>query len=93
VGSVRAVEPLLGLTRGLGRASLRQSARGAITQIQTRLGDVEAGRLSLADNSLEGAVELASTSAAVRVGDVSLADEAAAEVESAAANKPHTSTR
>jgi hypothetical protein len=40
---------------------------------------VEAGRLSLADPSLEGAVELASTSAAARVGDVSLADEAAAE--------------
>jgi hypothetical protein len=91
VGSVRAVEPLLGLTRGLGRSALRQSARAAITQIQTRLGDVEAGRLSLADPSLEGAVELASTSAAARVGDVSLADEAAGEVESAAADKPHTS--
>lgn len=91
VGSVRAVEPLLGLTGGLGRAALRQAARGAIAQIQSRLGDVEAGRLSLTDGSLEGAVRLADTSVAVRGGDVSLADDGADEVASGAANKPRSS--
>lgn len=59
VGSVRAVEPLLELTRGLlGRGSLRQAARAAIAQIQSRLGNVDAGRVSLADAALEGAVTL-----------------------------------
>jgi len=60
VGSVAAVEPLLPLTRGLGRAALRRSARAAIASIQSRLGDVDAGRLSLAeDTELAGAVALA----------------------------------
>lgn len=71
VGSVRAVEPLLELTRGLlGRGALRQAARAAITQIQSRLGNVDAGRVSLADAALEGAVAL-SEAAALRDGRLS----------------------
>lgn len=45
VGTITAVEPLHGLTRRLG---LKRSARVAIDSIQSRLGDVESGRLSLA---------------------------------------------
>lgn len=41
-GSVRAVEPLLPLTEALLRA--------AVAAIQARLGDAEAGRLSLVDD-------------------------------------------
>ena len=49
VGSVRAVEPLLALTTGLlASPSVKQAAREAVASIQSRLGDAEAGRLSLA---------------------------------------------
>jgi len=75
VGSVAAVAPLLPLAGGLGRAQLRQAARAAIGRIQSRLGEVEAGRLSLAEERpLAGAVALADASA-VRVGELSLADD------------------
>jgi HEAT repeat protein len=48
VGTVRAVEPLLALTSGLLTApSLKRAAREAVERIQGRLGDAEAGRLSL----------------------------------------------
>jgi hypothetical protein len=60
-GTIRAVEPLLALTKGLrtsGRVKLL--AQDAIRQIQSRLGDVEAGRLSLATPAeQEGALSLA----------------------------------
>lgn len=45
VGTVTAVEPLHELTSRLG---FKRSARVAIDSIQSRLGDVESGRLSLA---------------------------------------------
>jgi hypothetical protein len=77
-GSVSAVEPLLPLAEGFGRSQLRQAARGAIGRIQSRLGNVEAGRLSLAeDQELAGAVDLAD--AAARAGELSLAEEVASD--------------
>jgi hypothetical protein len=73
-GSVAAVEPLLPLAESLVRPRLRQAARGAIGRIQSRLGDVEAGRLSLSNpHDLAGAVDVVDTSA-LRAGEVSLAD-------------------
>jgi HEAT repeat protein len=75
VGSVAAVEPLLPLAEGLGRAKLRQAARGAIGRIQSRLGSVEAGSLSLADDhELAGAIAIADAAAVARAGEVSLAE-------------------
>jgi len=75
IGSVAAVEPLLSWTEGMGRAQLRQAARAAIANIQSRLGNVEAGRLSLADErSLAGALAL-TEAPAVRVGELSLAED------------------
>jgi len=75
VGSVAAVEPLLPLAEGFGRAQLRQAARGAIGRIQSRLGNVEAGRLSLvAGEELAGAVDLAPAAPALRAGELSLAE-------------------
>jgi HEAT repeat protein len=59
IGSVLAVEPLMPHTEGLGNAQRRQAARAAIGQIQSRLGNVEAGRVSLAEDALSGAVSLA----------------------------------
>jgi HEAT repeat protein len=78
VGSVAAVEPLLALTKGIGRAPHKQAARGAITRIQARLGEVDAGRLSLVeDDDLSGAVALADPEAPAG-GEVTLASEEAA---------------
>jgi hypothetical protein len=52
VGTIAAVEHLHAYTRGLSvESELRTSAREAIAAIQARLGDVEAGRLALADVS------------------------------------------
>lgn len=77
VGTVAAVEPLLPLTEGLLRdGPLKEAARDAVRRIQARLGAVEAGRLSLAedvsgrlsvaeagaDGATAGAVSLATTS-------------------------------
>ena len=60
VGTVRAVEPLLALTEGLlASPSVKQAAREAVASIQSRLGDAEAGRLSLAAPAeREGALSL-----------------------------------
>jgi len=60
-GTIRAVEPLLALTRGLRSSGrLKVVAQEAIRQIQSRLGDVEAGRLSLVTPAgEEGALSLA----------------------------------
>lgn len=78
LGSVAAVAPLLPLAEGLLRPQLRQAARGAIGRIQSRLGAVEAGRVSLAEShDLAGAVDLADTSAAVRAGELSLVEQEA----------------
>lgn len=56
IGTITAVEPLHGLTKRLG---FKRSARLAIDSIQSRLGDVEAGRLSLAPTiDPEGALSL-----------------------------------
>jgi hypothetical protein len=57
-GSVRAVEPLTALAAG---GALQRQARDAIRRIQSRLGDVGAGRLSVAaDPAPGGAVSLPS---------------------------------
>lgn len=78
VGTVTAVEPLLPVAQGFGRAQLRRAARAAIGRIQSRLGPAEAGLLSLAgDHELAGAVDLAD--AALPVGELSLADPRDAE--------------
>lgn len=76
-GSVQAVEPLLPLSQGLMPSPLRNAARAAIAQIQARLGNVEAGQVSLADQQglLVGAVDLADVSVAVRVGELSLLED------------------
>ncbi|MEY4546909.1 MAG: hypothetical protein RL685_3104 [Pseudomonadota bacterium] len=77
--SVAAVEHLLPLAQALLDSQLRQAARGAIGSIQSRLGDVEAGRVSLADaHQLEGALALADD-AAVRIGELSLSVDEIAE--------------
>lgn len=77
VGSIAAVEPLLPLGKGFGRGQLRQAARGAVARIQSRLGDADAGRLSLAeDDELAGAVALADAEA-LSGGEVTLATEEA----------------
>lgn len=73
--SVAAVEPLLPLAESLVRPRLRQAARGAIGRIQSRLGQVEAGRVSLAEpHELAGALDVAETSLPARVGELSLAN-------------------
>lgn len=75
IGSVLAVEPLMPHTEGLGNAERRQAARAAIGQIQSRLGNVEAGRLSLAaEHPLSGAVSLADTNSEA-AGALSLSSE------------------
>jgi hypothetical protein len=85
IGSVAAVERLLPVAEGLGRTQLRQAARAAIGRIQSRLGHVEAGRISLADErSLAGALALAEAPA-LRVGELSLADPLSLTAESSAA--------
>jgi hypothetical protein len=72
VGSVRAVEPLLPLAEGVGRAQLRRAARAAIGRIQGRLGNVEAGRVSLTEgHELSGAVDVLGPEAA-QGGELSL---------------------
>lgn len=76
IGTVAAVEPLLPLAERLGRAKVRQAARGAVGRIQSRLGNAEAGSLSLADDrELDGAVALADAPAALRVGEVTLVED------------------
>lgn len=68
LGGLRAVEPLLAL-----EASGVAQARGAITRIQSRMGEVEAGRLSVVhDTGAEGGLSLAGPDE----GALSLADDA-----------------
>ncbi|MEY4546906.1 MAG: hypothetical protein RL685_3101 [Pseudomonadota bacterium] len=82
LGSVAAVHPLLPLADSLLRPQLRQAARGAIGRIQSRLGTVEAGRVSLAEpHELAGAVDLADAPAAVRAGELSLLEQETSEQE------------
>lgn len=76
-GSVAVVQHLLPLAQTLFDTQLRQAARAAVGNIQSRLGDVEAGRVSLAEpRALAGAVALADYAAA-RVGELALSDELA----------------
>jgi HEAT repeat protein len=75
-GTVRAVEPLLPLTRGLMGGDLQEAARDAVRQIQGRLGDVEAGALAVVDDQggalslpvQEGAVSVVENAAVVDPG-------------------------
>ena len=59
IGTVRAVEPLLPFTKGLLHGDLHAAARDAVRRIQERLGDPEAGRLSVVADSPAGAVSVA----------------------------------
>lgn len=69
-GTIRAVAPLLPLTEGLLHGDVKEAAREAIRSIQARLGDAEAGRVSIAPvESSAGAVSLAGAG-----GEVSLTD-------------------
>jgi len=60
VGTVRAVEPLLPFTQGLfADGELKDAARDAVRGIQARLGEVEAGGLSVVDERVgEGGLSL-----------------------------------
>jgi hypothetical protein len=69
-GSINAVEPLTAVADRLTRPQLRRAARAAIGQIQSRLGDVEAGRLSLARDDRQG--QLALVDDATAGGELSL---------------------
>jgi hypothetical protein len=71
-GTVRAVEPLLPLTRGVLGSEVRKAAEDSIRRIQGRLGDVEGGRLSVAKvEDVAGAVSLPSEG-----GELSVANKA-----------------
>ena len=71
LGTIKAVEPLHELTE---QRRFRRPARVAIDSIQSRLGDVESGRLSLAPTiDPEGALSLAG--APEKAGGLSLDDE------------------
>jgi len=62
VGTVRSVEPLLLAASGNASIDLKNTARSAVRAIQNRLGDVEAGGLSLVDSAAgesAGALSLA----------------------------------
>lgn len=69
--SIKAVEPLLRLTKGMRLSSqLKDSARSAIKQIQERAGEVEPGRLSVVDSPDEGGrVSLIADGGALAVAD------------------------
>jgi HEAT repeat protein len=74
VGTVAAVEPLLRYTKSLALGSdLERVAREAIGAIQSRLGDVQAGRLALA----EAAPEDGGLSLAPEAGGLSVPSDAA----------------
>ncbi len=73
-GSIRAVEPLLRLADSRVSAELKVAARSAIHRIQGRLGDIEAGRLSLTEpEEKAGALSLAHED-----GELSLAEKESA---------------
>ncbi len=65
IGTVRAVEPLLPLSKGLIAGHLETLAREAIRGIQGRLGDVEGGRLSVVDSPEPGGLSLAAPDGAL----------------------------
>jgi len=68
VGTVRSVETLLPLTQGLlADGDAKAAARAAIAAIQARLGEVEAGRLSVVEDGLSGAVSVATEAGRVSV--------------------------
>jgi len=61
VGTIRAVEPLYTLGEQTLPAALKTTAREAIARIQARIGDAEAGRLSVhAEAPAEGGVSIVS---------------------------------
>jgi hypothetical protein len=69
VGTVRAVEPLLPLTKALLVPDLRAAALDSIRRIQGRLGDVDGGRVSVAKvEEVAGAVSISTEG-----GELSLA--------------------
>ncbi|MFC2171231.1 HEAT repeat domain-containing protein [Acidobacteriota bacterium] len=92
VGTVRAVEPLLELTTGVARSgSLKRASREAISRIQHRLGDAEAGRLSLAAADDIGG-ELSMVEKAGKEGGLSFrSDESEGRTKDAEAKSNHQS--
>jgi HEAT repeat protein len=67
-GTIRAVQSLLPLTEEVFAIGLKTTAREAIVRIQQRLGDAEAGRLSLvAEAPAEGGVSIAPEAGALSV--------------------------
>ncbi|MBI3271702.1 MAG: HEAT repeat domain-containing protein [Planctomycetes bacterium] len=82
IGTIRAVEPLLACARGaggLGKGELGAVARFAVKAIQRRLGEVDAGRLSVVEGEAEdGALSLAEGEGALSLEGVVEADGARA---------------
>lgn len=68
VGTTRSVESLLRISSESGSADLKSTAHSAARRIQGRLGDVEAGQLSL----LEPVGEVGSLSLATQQGELSI---------------------
>ncbi|MGC4114838.1 MAG: hypothetical protein QM765_09555 [Myxococcales bacterium] len=58
VGTVRAVEWLLPLTQGVLAGAVGDAAREAVRAIQARLGDADAGRLSVVDARVGGGLSV-----------------------------------
>ena len=84
LGTAAAVEPLLAYAEAFAPSALKDAARQSIAAIQARLGDVAAGRLSLADGrSQEGQLSLATDG-----GTLSLAPEDASQPPTAAVDAP-----
>jgi hypothetical protein len=74
-GSIATVEHLLPLAQALLDSQLRQAARNAVGSIQSRLGDVEAGRVSLAESQeLAGTLDFVDGPAPPH-GELSLTDD------------------
>jgi len=70
LGTVKAVEPLLPLTKGLLQTGLHAAACDAVRRIQERLGDADAGRLSMAQaEGPSGALSIASEGGELSVAD------------------------
>ena len=71
MGTVNAVEPLLDLLAAPTRGRRRGAINQAIAQIQSRLGAVDAGRLSSASTAdASGALSVTGESGALSLGEV-----------------------
>jgi len=69
-GTVAAVEPLLDCAASaplIGGAELRKEAKVAVAKIQSRLGGVDPGRVSLVESGMEGALSVAADSGGLAI--------------------------